>query len=143
APTLGALATEIGVDAARLQATVDRFNGMARTGIDHEFGRGNSAYDRYYGDPLCHPNPNLGTIEKGPFTALEIVAGDLGTKGGILTDEHARALREDGSVIDGLYAAGNCSAAVMGHTYPGPGATLGPATVFGHLAARHIAKGNR
>lgn len=143
APTMAALAAEIGVDATRLEATADRFNGMARTGIDHEFGRGNSAYDRYYGDPLCHPNPNLGTIEKGPFTALEIVAGDLGTKGGILTDEHARALRPDGSVIDGLYAAGNCSAAVMGHTYPGPGATLGPATVFGYLAARHAAKGNR
>lgn len=70
---------------------------------------------------------------------MELVAGDLGTKGGILTDENARVLREDGSPIDGLYAAGNCSASVMGHTYPGPGSTLGPACVFGYIAARQCA----
>ena len=139
AADLRTLAGLIGVDPSRLAATVDRFNGMARSGIDHDFGRGSSAYDRYYGDPLCRPNPNLGPIEKGPFTAVEIVAGDLGTKGGVVTDTYARALREDGSVIDGLYAAGNCSASVMGRTYPGPGSTLGPATVFGYIAARHLA----
>ncbi|MDN5570536.1 MAG: FAD-binding protein [Propionibacteriaceae bacterium] len=139
ASSLGELAGSIGVDADRLQATVERFNGFARTGIDHDFGRGNSAYDRYYGDPLMRPNPNLGPLERGPFTALEIVAGDLGTKGGVMTDEHARVLREDGSVIEGLYASGNCSASVMGRTYPGPGSTLGPACVFGYVAARHLA----
>ncbi|GGL37044.1 FAD-binding protein [Phycicoccus endophyticus] len=139
APTLAALAERIGVDPAALADTVERFNGFARTGVDHDFGRGNSAYDRYYGDPTVHPNPNLGPLEKGPFTAIEVVPGDLGTKGGVVTDEHARALRPDGSVIPGLYAAGNCSASVMGHTYPGPGSTLGPALVFGHLAARHLA----
>ena len=85
------------------------------------------------------PNPNLGPLEKGPFTAFRIVAGDLGTKGGILTDERARALREDGSVIPGLYATGNASASVMGHTYPGPGSTIGPAAVFGYIAARDVA----
>lgn len=138
ADTLAALATSIGVDPARLQATVDRFNGMARTGMDHDFKRGHSAYDRYYGDPLTHPNPNLGPLERKPFTAVEIVPGDLGTKGGLLTDAAARVLREDGSVIEGLYAAGNTSASVMGRTYPGPGSTLGPAVVFGHLAARHL-----
>ncbi|WP_342373106.1 FAD-binding protein [Propioniciclava soli] len=143
APTLGELAGKLGIDAARLEATVERFNGFARTGIDQDFGRGNSVYDRYYGDPLVRPNNNLGTIERGPFTAVEIVAGDLGTKGGVLTDEHARVLREDGSVIEGLYASGNCSASVMGHTYPGPGSTLGPACVFGHIAARHLADGTK
>lgn len=134
AATIGELAAKLGMEPARLKAAVERFNGFARTGIDHDFGRGNSAYDRYYSDPNVRPNPNLGTLERGPFTAVEIVAGDLGTKGGVVTDERARVLREDGSVIEGLYAAGNVSAAVMGHTYPGPGSTLGPAAVFGHIA---------
>ncbi|MGW5240142.1 FAD-dependent oxidoreductase [Monashia sp. NPDC004114] len=140
AGTLDDLAHAIGVDPGRLATTVDRFNGFARTGIDHDHGRGNSAYDRYYGDPGSRPNPNLGTLEKGPFTAVEVVAGDLGTKGGVLTDVDARVLREDGTVIDGLYAAGNTSASVMGRTYPGPGSTLGPACVFGYIAAKHAAR---
>lgn len=139
APTLADLALRIGVEPARLEATVRRFNGFCRSGVDADFGRGNSAYDRYYGDPLVRPNPNLGPLEKGPFTAVQVVPGDLGTKGGLLTDAAGRVLREDGSVIDGLYAAGNNSASVMGRTYPGPGSTLGPAAVFGHLAARHAA----
>jgi 3-oxosteroid 1-dehydrogenase len=139
APTLADLAVRIGIDAARLTATVERFNGFARSGVDADFCRGNSAYDRYYGDPLVRPNPNLGTLEKGPFTAVQVVPGDLGTKGGVLTDEVARVLRTDGTVIEGLYAAGNNSASVMGRTYPGPGSTLGPAAVFGYLAARHLA----
>ncbi|MFT4110688.1 FAD-binding protein [Propionicimonas sp.] len=139
APTLADLALRIGVDPSRLAATVRRFNGFARSGIDADFGRGNSAYDRYYGDPLVRPNPNLGPLEKGPFEAVRVVPGDLGTKGGLVTDENARVLREDGSVIEGLYAAGNNSASVMGRTYPGPGSTLGPAAVFGHRAALHAA----
>lgn len=141
APTLAELARKIGVDAANLASTVSRFNGFCKVGVDADFGRGNSAYDRYYGDPLVRPNPNLGPIAKGPFTAIQIAPGDLGTKGGLLTDEHARVLREDGSVIAGLYAAGNNSASVMGHTYPGPGSTLGPAAVFGYLASRHAVGG--
>ena len=139
APSLPELAAEIGVDGNRLADTVARFNGFCRTGIDQDFGRGNSAYDRYYGDPLVRPNPNLGPIEKGPYTAVRVVPGDLGTKGGVVTDADARVLRADGSVIEGLYAAGNNSASVMGRTYPGPGSTLGPAAVFGYLAARHVA----
>lgn len=139
ASTLAKLAHRIGVDEAALASSVDRFNGFCRAGVDADFGRGNSAYDRYYGDPLVRPNPNLGPIEKGPFTALQIVAGDLGTKGGAVTDEHARVLRPDGTVIEGLYASGNNTASVMGRTYPGPGSTLGPAGVFGFLAARHLA----
>ncbi len=140
APTLAELARQIGVDPTRFRATVERFNGFARSGVDGDFGRGNSAYDRYYGDPLVHPNPNLGPIERGPFTAFRVVIGDLGTKGGVLTDVDGRALREDGSVIDGLYSAGNNSASVMGRTYPGPGSTIGPAAVFGMRAARHMAR---
>lgn len=139
AGTLPQLASRIGVDRTALVATVNRFNRLCRSGVDQDFGRGNSAYDRYYGDPLIRPNPNLGPIEKGPFTAVKVVPGDLGTKGGVVTDESARVLREDGSVIAGLYAAGNASAAVMGRTYPGAGATLGPAAVFGYIAGRHLA----
>ncbi|GAA2531533.1 FAD-binding protein [Winogradskya humida] len=141
ADTVAELAGKIGIEPQRLTGTVNRFNGFARTGIDHDFTRGSSAYDRYYGDPHVRPNPNLGPVQKGPFTAVEVVPGDLGTKGGVVTDEHARALRADGSVIAGLYSAGNNSASVMGRTYPGPGSTLGPALVFGHLAAKHLAAG--
>jgi 3-oxosteroid 1-dehydrogenase len=139
ASTLEELAKKTKMDPSRLAATVERFNGFARAGVDGDFGRGNSAYDRYYSDPTIGPNPNLAPIEKGPFTAFKVVIGDLGTKGGVVTDEHARALRDDGSVIPGLYSAGNNSAAVMGRTYPGPGSTLGPAVVFGMRAARHMA----
>ncbi|QBR73742.1 FAD-dependent oxidoreductase [Microbacterium sediminis] len=141
ADTIEELAPRIGMDTAVLRETVDRFNGFARSGKDQDFHRGDSAYDRYYGDPTVRPNPCLGPLEKGPFTAYEMVVGDLGTKGGVVTDTHARALREDGTVIEGLYAAGNVSAAVMGRTYPGPGSTIGPASVFGLIAARTMARG--
>jgi 3-oxosteroid 1-dehydrogenase len=137
--TIEGLAGKIGIAPTTLRATVNRFNAMARSGRDHDFHRGDSAYDRYYGDPTIHPNNNLAPIERGPFLAYKTVIADLGTKGGVVTDEFARALRPDGSVIEGLYAAGNTSAAVMGHTYAGPGATIGPASVFGMIAARHLA----
>lgn len=139
ADTLEELAEKIGVDRETFRATIQRFNGFARTGSDQDFHRGDSLYDRYYADPLVRPNPNLGPLERGPFSAIRIVPGDLGTKGGLLTDEHARVLREDGSVIPGLYAAGNTTASVMGRTYPGPGSTIGPAVVFGWVAAAHAA----
>ncbi|HTW14455.1 MAG TPA: 3-oxosteroid 1-dehydrogenase [Nocardioides sp.] len=141
AATIEELAAEISVPAETLRATVDRFNGYARTGVDQDFHRGESAYDKYYSDPTVKPNPSLHTIDQGPFYAVKIVPGDLGTKGGLVTDEHARVLRPDGSTIPGLYAAGNVSSAVMGHTYPGPGGTIGPALVFGYLAAESIAQG--
>jgi 3-oxosteroid 1-dehydrogenase len=140
ASSLSGLAAEIDVPAEALEETIRRFNGFAASGIDEDFHRGESAYDRYYADPRVKPNPSLHTIDKGPFYAVKIVPGDLGTKGGIVTDERARALRPDGSVIEGLYAAGNCSSAVMGHTYAGPGATIGPAITFGYLAAEDIAR---
>ena len=132
------LAAKIGVPADALRATVERFNGFVRAGRDADFGRGDSGYDRYYGDPTVKPNPCLAPIDQAPFYAITMVPGDLGTKGGLRTDVRARVLRADGSVIDGLYAAGNVSATVMGHTYAGPGATIGPAITFGYLAALDI-----
>ncbi len=139
ADTLEELAAKVGLPADELTSTVERFNGFARTGVDADYHRGESAYDKYYGDPTNKPNPNLGELSQPPYYAAKMVPGDLGTKGGIRTDVHGRALRDDGSIIEGLYAAGNVSAPVMGHTYPGPGGTIGPAMTFGYLAALHIA----
>jgi 3-oxosteroid 1-dehydrogenase len=141
ADTLTELAAQIEVPAGPLAKTVQAFNDCAHMGKDTEFGRGDSAYDRYYGDPRCRPNPNLAPLAQPPFYAVKIVPGDLGTKGGLRTDEHARVLRADGTAIDGLYAAGNTSALVMGRSYAGPGATIGPAMTFGYLAALHAARG--
>lgn len=139
ASSVEALAEKIGVPADNLAATIERFNGFAETGKDLDYKRGDSAYDRYYGDETIKPNPCLNKLEVGPFYAVKMVPGDLGTKGGLVTDNDARVLREDGTVIDGLYAAGNTSSPVMGHTYAGPGATIGPAITFGYLAALDIA----
>lgn len=133
------LATEIDVPADRLKATAERFGELARKGHDDDFGRGDSVYDNYYGDPTL-PNPNLYPIGKPPYYAFRIVLGDLGTSGGLRTDEYARVLRADGTVIDGLYATGNVSAAVMGRSYAGAGATIGPAMTFGYVAAQHCAQ---
>ena len=133
------LAVKIGVPAAELCDTAQRFNDLARRGHDDDFNRGDSAYDNYYGDPTL-PNPNLAPLGKPPYLAFQIILGDLGTSGGLLTDEHARVLREDGSVIAGLYATGNTSAAVMGRSYAGAGATIGPAMTFGYVAAQHISE---
>ncbi|MFD8500725.1 3-oxosteroid 1-dehydrogenase [Amycolatopsis sp. NPDC059657] len=143
ASSIASLAERIDVPATALAATVNRFNAFAREGVDKDFHRGRSAYDHYYGDPRHKPNPSLGPLEVAPFYAVKIVPGDLGTKGGLRTDIQARVLREDGTVIEGLYAAGNASAPVMGRTYAGPGATLGPAMVFGYLAAEHLAHQDR
>jgi len=138
AATIADLAEAIEVPAESLTATVERFNGFAAQGVDEDFHRGESAYDKYYSDPTVKPNPSLHVIDRAPFYAVKIVPGDLGTKGGLVTDERARVLRPDGSVIGGLYAAGNASSAVMGHTYAGPGATIGPALVFGYLAVEDM-----
>jgi 3-oxosteroid 1-dehydrogenase len=140
ADSLAELAGQIGISADGLAKTVDKFNEFARSGKDEDFGRGDSAYDRYYGDPNCKPNPNLAPLAQPPYYAIKIVPGDLGTKGGLRTDERARVLRSDGTVIDGLYAAGNTSALVMGRSYAGPGATIGPAMTFGYLAALDAAQ---
>lgn len=138
ANSLEALATSIGVDAAGLARTVQRFNAMASLGRDEDFAKGESLFDRYYGDPGVQPNPCLAPLLQAPFYAVRVDAGDIGTKGGLLTDVHARVLHEDGQPILGLYAIGNSAASMMGRTYPGAGSTLGPAMTFGYLAANHI-----
>ena len=137
--TVAGLAAKIGVPAAALSATVSRFNGFAFTGKDTDFKRGDSAYDHYYTDPAVFPNSCLAPLWLPPFYAFKIVPGDLGTKGGLRTDPRARVLRADGTVIPGLYAAGNSSAAVMGHSYAGAGSTIGPAMTFGYIAANDLA----
>ncbi|SFW92214.1 3-oxosteroid 1-dehydrogenase [Amycolatopsis australiensis] len=138
APSVPDLAAKIGVPAGALKSTVDRFNGFAWSGVDSDFHRGASAYDHYYTDPLVLPNSCLAPLWAPPFYAFKIVPGDLGTKGGMRTDARARVLRPDGSVIPGLYAAGNASAAVMGHSYAGAGSTIGPAMTFGYIAGNDV-----
>jgi 3-oxosteroid 1-dehydrogenase len=132
------LATEIGVPADALEGTAERFNELARSGHDDDFNRGDSVYDNYYGDPTL-TNPNLYPLEMPPYYAFQIILGDLGTSGGLRTDEWARVLRADGTVVHGLYAVGNTAAAVMGRSYAGAGATIGPAMTFGYVAATHLA----
>ena len=139
ADTLEELARQINVDPAGLATTVKTVNEYARTGEDKDFGRGGNVFDRYYGDVNVKPNPCLAPLKKGPYYAMRMDAGDIGTKGGLLTDTHARVVRPDGSPIEGLYAIGNTSASVMGIAYPGAGATIGPAMTFGYIAAHHIA----
>ena len=140
ADDLAGLARQAEIDADGLVKTVTRFNEFAAAGRDEDFGRGDSAYDRYYGDPRL-ANPNLAPLARPPFYAVKIVPGDLGTKGGLCTDERARVLRPDGTAIEGLFAAGNASAAVMGHSYAGAGATIGPAMTFGYIAVHTMAAG--
>lgn len=137
ADSIDELAGKCGIDRPALRATIDRFNGFARSGDDPDFGRGRNAYDRVFGDGTVSPNPNLGTIEEAPFYAVRVYPGDLGTKGGLLTDEHGQVVDREGRPIAGLYAAGNSTASMMGRSYPGAGATLGPAMVFAYVAMRH------
>ncbi len=143
ADSLAELAQQIGVDAEGLQTTVARFNEFAIRGEDPDFARGASEHDRYYADHKVEPNPCLGPVDTPPFYALRVDAGDLDTKGGLSCDEHARVLDDHGKPIPGLYAAGNTSAAVMGDTYPGAGATIASAMTFGYVAARHAFEGEQ
>jgi succinate dehydrogenase/fumarate reductase flavoprotein subunit len=137
--TLAELAADAGIDAKGLEATVAAFNETAAGGQDPAFGKGSRAYNRYQGDALHGPNPCIAPITDGPFYAIKMVIGDLGTYAGIRTDENARALDGNGQPIAGLYAAGNDMASIMGGNYPGAGITLGPALTFGYIAGRHIA----
>ncbi|BAX92609.1 3-ketosteroid-delta-1-dehydrogenase [Mycobacterium shigaense] len=135
ADNLTNLGARMGVPVAEFFATMTRFNHNASAGADPDFGRGRSAYDRYYGDPTIKPNPNLRPLVKGPFYAVKMVLSDLGTCGGLRTDDRARVLREDGGVIAGLYAVGNTAANAFGTTYPGAGATIAQGLVYGYIAA--------
>jgi 3-oxosteroid 1-dehydrogenase len=137
ADTLAELAALVGIDPAGLAATVERFNGFARSGVDEDFHRGEGAHDRYQGDWSYKKNPSLGELTTGPFYAVELFPGDVGTSGGILADEYARVIGTDGAPIPGLYAAGNVTASVMGRAYPGPGASIGSSHVFSYVAAKH------
>ncbi len=137
ARTLSDLANQIGAVPQRLEQTVTGFNSHAAAGNDPAFGRGNSAYDRMYGDPRVSPNPTLAALDEAPYYAVPIYAGDIGTCSGLATDEHARVVDVNGAPIEGLYAAGNTAASVMGGSYPGAGSTLGPAMTFAWAAAGH------
>ncbi len=137
--TLEGLAAKCDMDPEGLKDEIKKYNQYAKDGVDKDFHKGETAIDRYYADPRVKPNPCMGPIEKPPFYAMKVFPGDVGTKGGLLTDAKARVLREDGSVIEGLYATGNCAASVMGDTYPGAGGTIAPAMTFGYIAALHAA----
>lgn len=140
ADTLEELAAKLGVDAAGLLRTVSRFNDDARTGVDSEFGRGATEQDRHLGDPANTPNPCLAPLESGPFYAIELHPGVLGTAGGLQTDLDGEVLGWDGLPLGGLYAAGNCSATVFKDAYPGGGATIGSAITRAYAVGKHISQ---
>ncbi|RJG03202.1 FAD-dependent oxidoreductase [Noviherbaspirillum sedimenti] len=137
ADSLVELAKKTGINPHHLEETVAQINRYAVTGKGLDFGRGDSSYDRHYGDPEIKPNPNLAPIIQAPFYAFRLEPGDIGTMGGLVTNMHGQVLRENGEPLEGLYASGNCTSAIL-PTYPGPGATLGPAMVFAYQAAKHI-----
>jgi len=140
AATIEELAEKCGIDGKGLAEEIEKNNGFAREGKDTDFHKGESSVDRYYSDAASKPNPCLGVIDKPPYYAIKVYPGDLGTKGGLDTDENTRVLKTDGTPIEGLYATGNCAASVMGNTYAGAGGTIGPAMVFGYIAAHHISE---
>ncbi len=140
APTLNALAELLGIDATGLQSSAEDFNRAADLGVDAAFGKGSTAYNRYLGDAAHAPNPCLGPLRQGPFYAVKVYAGDIGTACGIRCNENAQALDASGQVVPGLYAAGNDMHSVMGGQYPAPGITLGPALTFGWIAGQHLAQ---
>jgi|TARA_Y100001951_G_scaffold100017_1_gene102800 succinate dehydrogenase/fumarate reductase flavoprotein subunit len=137
--TIDELARNVGIDRTAFAETIARFNKDVPTGTDTEFGRGNTAYNRFHGDPRVKPNPCLAPIEKGPFYAVRVIPGSIGTFSGIKTDRHARVLDQGGKVIRGLYAAGNDMSSVLGGNYSGGGITLGPGMTFGYVAGLHAA----
>ena len=134
ASSLAELAEKIGVPADRLAKSMERFNKLAETGVDEDYHRGDSAHDRMYGDPYFK-NPNLAPLTKAPFFAIRLYPGDIGTRGGLVINRFGQVVSQSGEVIEGLWAAGNSTASVMGNSYPGPGATIGPAMTFGYISA--------
>jgi 3-oxosteroid 1-dehydrogenase len=142
ADSIEGLAAKIGIPEANLTSTIEKFNIGAERGEDPEFGRGENQYNQYFGDRTHKPNRNLGAVATAPFYAVRLDLGDLGSKGGPKTDQDGRVLSENGAVIDGLYAIGNCAGSVMGPAYPGAGATLGAAMTFAYVAVANIARRN-
>ena len=140
ADTIEALAAKIHLPIDKLKTVIANMNQYARSGEDPEFGRGSNDYDRMFGDANIAPNPCLGPIDRAPFYAVPINLGDLGTKGGLKADAKGRVVDEKGELIANLYAAGNNSGSPFGNLYPGAGGTIGPAMVFGYLAANDIAE---
>lgn len=138
--TVAELASRIGVEPSVLEATVSAFNDTARRGEDPAFGKGSKAYNRYQGDALVTPNPCLAPLENGPYYAIKLVIGDIGTFAGLQTDAKTRVLNAAGLPIKGLYAVGNDAASIMGGNYPGAGITLGPAITFGYVAGMELAQ---
>ena len=137
--TLAELAANAGIDAANLEATVREYNVGAVQGVDKQFGRGTTTFNRYLADPANQPNPCVAPVQNGPFFAVKVIMGDLGTFDGIKTSVVGEVLKRDGSSIAGLYAVGNDRASVMGGNYPGAGITHGPNMTFGYVTAHHIA----
>ena len=142
APTIAQLAGKIGIEPAVLEQTIGRYNEFAEQGVDPDFQRGEAAYDKMYGDASVTPNPCLRPLNQGPYYAMPIYPGDIGTNGGLTTDALARVLDTSGAPIEGLYAIGNNAASAMGESYPGAGVTLGPAMTFGYIAANHMTGAN-
>ncbi|POY01403.1 3-ketosteroid-delta-1-dehydrogenase [Mycobacterium kansasii] len=138
--TIADLARRIGVPGDALTRTIQRFNHFAAQGVDPDFERGQSAYNACLGDPGYRPNAALGPLNRAPYYATRVFPADVGTCGGVLTNEHAQVLDEHDRVIEGLYATGNTTASVMGRTYPGAGASIASSMVFGYVAARHAAR---
>lgn len=138
--TVGDLAKQIGIAPSTLEATVQKFNTTAALGEDLEFAKGSKAYNRYQGDALVTPNPCVAPLENGPYYAIRLVIGDIGTFAGLVTNENTQVLNAGGNPIRGLYAVGNDAASVMGGNYPGAGITLGPALTFGYVAAMQLVK---
>ena len=138
--SLQELASVIGVPAASLQEEVEVFNRDAASGIDTKFSKGSTAYNRYQGDSLVRPNPCMAPILKGPFYAIKVVVGEIGTFAGLATDESCQVLSKDRQPVKGLYAVGNDAASIMGGNYPGAGITLGPALTFGYVVGQTLAK---
>lgn len=135
---LDALARDCGIDPGGLEATVTRWNAMAMRGRDADFGKGDSAYNRYFGDPAYTLNPCIGTILRPPFYAVPIRPGELGACDGVINDEHSRVIGSNGAPIPGLYATGNSVAPLAGPNYVAPGQSLGTSAVFGMIAVRHM-----
>ncbi|BBY20634.1 FAD-binding protein [Mycobacterium stomatepiae] len=133
------LARQIDLPADELSRTIERFNRFSAKGLDPDFGRGQSAYNDCLGDPGYRPNAAIGPLDRAPYYATRVLPADVGTCGGVITNEHAQVLDQRNQVIDGLYATGNTTATVMGRSYPGAGASIASSMVFGYVAARHAA----